>query len=117
MRAWTVLREAEAETRFEASRSSRMTPFVGREPEVALLIERWQDACSGEGKVALLSGEAGIGKSRMLATLRERIANEPHLAIRYQCSPHHVNDAFYPIRQPHLARGGIRERRVFRSAT
>ena len=97
VRAWTVLREAEAETRFEASRSSRMTPFVGREPEVALLVERWQDACSGEGKVALLSGEAGIGKSRVVATLGERIADEPHLAIRYQCSPHHVNDAFYPI--------------------
>ena len=97
VRAWTVLREAETETRFEASRSSRMTPFVGREPEVALLVERWQDACSGEGKVALLSGEAGIGKSRIVATLRERIADEPHLAIRYQCSPHHVNDAFYPI--------------------
>jgi class 3 adenylate cyclase len=82
VRAWAVLREAETETRFEASQSSRMTPFVGREPEVALLIERWRDACSGEGKVALLSGEAGIGKSRILATLRERIANEPHLAIR-----------------------------------
>ena len=97
VRAWAVLREAETETRFEASQSSRMTPFVGREPEVALLIERWRDACSGEGKVALLSGEAGIGKSRILATLRERIANEPHLAIHYQCSPHHVNDAFYPF--------------------
>jgi class 3 adenylate cyclase/tetratricopeptide (TPR) repeat protein len=97
VRAWAVLREAETETRFEASRSNRMTPFVGREPEVALLIERWRDACAGEGKVALLSGEPGIGKSRILAALRERIADEPHLAIRYQCSPHHVNDAFYPI--------------------
>jgi class 3 adenylate cyclase len=97
VRAWAVLREAETETRFEASQSSRMTPFVGREPEVALLIERWRDACSGEGKVALLSGEAGIGKSRILTTLRERIANEPHLPIHYQCSPHHVNDAFYPF--------------------
>ena len=97
VRAWTVLREAENVSRFEASRSHRMTPFVGREPEVALLLERWRDACAGEGKVALLSGEAGIGKSRILATLRERIADEPHVAVRYQCSPHHVNDAFYPI--------------------
>ncbi|HLX18303.1 MAG TPA: adenylate/guanylate cyclase domain-containing protein, partial [Bradyrhizobium sp.] len=97
VRAWAVLREAETETRFEASRSNRMTPFVGREPEVGLLIERWRDACAGEGKVALLSGEPGIGKSRILAALRERIADEPHLVIRYQCSPHHVNDAFYPI--------------------
>ncbi len=97
VRTWAVLGEAETETRFEASRSSRMTPFVGREPEVALLLDQWRDARSGEGKVALLSGEAGIGKSRILATLRERIADEPHLVIRYQCSPHHVNDAFYPI--------------------
>jgi class 3 adenylate cyclase/tetratricopeptide (TPR) repeat protein len=97
IRAWAVLREAETETRFEASRSNRMTPFVGREPEVGLLIERWRDACAGEGKVALLSGEPGIGKSRILAALRERIADEPHLVVRYQCSPHHVNGAFYPI--------------------
>ena len=95
--AWAVLRDARAESRFEASRSSRMTPFVGREPEVASLIERWRDACAGEGKVALLSGEAGIGKSRILATLRERVADERHVTIRYQCSPHHLNDAFYPI--------------------
>ena len=97
VRAWAVLRDAETETRFEASRSNRMTPFVGREPEVGLLMERWRDASAGEGKVALLSGEPGIGKSRILAALRERIADEPHLVIRYQCSPHHVNDAFYPI--------------------
>jgi class 3 adenylate cyclase/tetratricopeptide (TPR) repeat protein len=95
--AWAVLREAETETRFEASRSNRTTAFVGREPEVALLVERWRDACAGEGKVALLSGEPGIGKSRILAALRERIADEPHRAISYQCSPHHVNDAFHPI--------------------
>ena len=95
--AWAVLREAENVTRFEASRSGRMTPFVGREPEVALLVERWRDASGGEGNVVLLSGEAGIGKSRILTTLRERVAEEPHINIRYQCSPHHVNDAFYPI--------------------
>ena len=56
-----------------------MTPFVGREHEVALLLDRWRDATEGEGQVALLSGEAGIGKSRILAALRERIANEPHI--------------------------------------
>ena len=95
--AWAVLREARAESRFEATRSGRMTEFVGREPEVALLVERWRDASAGEGKVALLSGEPGIGKSRILAQLRERIADEPHVTVRYQCSPHHMNDAFYPI--------------------
>ena len=74
-----------------------MTPFVGREHEVALLLDRWRDASEGEGQVVLLSGEAGIGKSRILAALRERIGGEPHVTMRYQCSPHHVNDAFYPI--------------------
>src|ERR1700729_1635524 len=95
--AWTVLRLAENLSRFEAARSQGLTPFVGREHEVALLLERWRDAVEGEGQVALLSGEAGIGKSRILVALRERIGNEPHVRVRYQCSPHHVNDAFYPI--------------------
>ena len=96
-RAWAVLRAAENVSRFEASRSRRMTPFVGREPEVALLSSAGATRASGEGRVVLLSGEAGIGKSRILAALRERVADEPHIAVRYQCSPHHVNDAFYPI--------------------
>src|SRR5713226_766749 len=95
--AWSVLRVSENVNRFEASRSGAMTPFVGREQEIALLINRWRRATKGEGQVALLSGEAGIGKSRILAVLRERIGDERHLAFRYQCSPHHGNDAFYPV--------------------
>src|SRR5271169_1631500 len=94
---WAVLREADNVNRFEASRSHGMTPLVGREHEIALLLDRWRDATEGEGQVALLSGEAGIGKSRILAALREKIGDEPHVTMRYQCSPHHVNDAFYPI--------------------
>jgi class 3 adenylate cyclase len=94
---WMVLRESENLSRFEASQSAAMTPFVGREQEVALLTDRWRDATEGEGQVVLLSGEAGIGKSRILAMLRERIGREHHITLRYQCSPHHVNDAFYPI--------------------
>ena len=99
VRAWTVLREAENVSRFEASRSQGMTPFVGRERELALLLDRWRVAIEGkgQGQVTLLAGEAGIGKSRILAALRERIGDEPHVRVRYQCSPHHVNDAFYPI--------------------
>ncbi|MGA9849158.1 MAG: adenylate/guanylate cyclase domain-containing protein [Roseiarcus sp.] len=96
-RVFAVLREDEDVNRFEAASAQRMTPFVGREPEVALLVERWRDARAGEGKVALLSGEAGIGKSRILAVLRERVGDERHIPVRYQCSPHHLNDAFYPI--------------------
>src|SRR4030088_587817 len=94
--AWSVIREIENVSRFEASRSEAMTPFVGREQEVALLVNRWRSAAQGKGQVVLLSGEAGIGKSRILAVLRERIGEERHLTFRYQCSPHHVNDAFYP---------------------
>jgi predicted ATPase/class 3 adenylate cyclase len=95
--AWLIAGERENVSRFEASRSETLTPFVGREREIALLVGRWQRALSGEGQVALLSGEAGIGKSRVLATLRERIGKQPHLVLRYQCSPHHVNDAFHPV--------------------
>ena len=95
--AWSVLRVSENVNRFEASRSEAMTPFVGREQEIALLINRWRRATKGEGHVVLLSGEAGIGKSRILAALRERIGDERHLAFRYQCSPHHGNDAFHPV--------------------
>ncbi|MGD0188812.1 MAG: adenylate/guanylate cyclase domain-containing protein [Roseiarcus sp.] len=95
--AWAVVREAENVSRFEAAHSQGMTPFVGREQEVALLIDRWRDAAEGEGQVVLLSGEAGIGKSRILATLNERIGEQRHIALRYHCSPQHANDAFYPI--------------------
>jgi class 3 adenylate cyclase len=95
--AWIVLREAENLSRFEASRSQGLTPFVGREHEVALLLDCWRDATEGEGQVVLLSGEAGIGKSRVLVALRERIGDEPYVRVRYQCSPHYVNHAFYPI--------------------
>ena len=94
--AWVVVREADDVSRFEAFRRETMTPFVGREQEIALLVARWRDAAEGEGQVVLLSGEAGIGKSRILATLRERIG-EQQVTFRYQCSPHHANDAFYPI--------------------
>jgi class 3 adenylate cyclase len=83
--AWAVLREAQNVSRFEASRSQRLTPFVGREHEAALLLDRWRDATEGEGQVVLLSGEAGIGKSRILATLAEQIGTEPHVRVRYQC--------------------------------
>jgi class 3 adenylate cyclase/predicted ATPase len=95
--AWLITGERENVSRFEASRSETLTPFVGREQEIALLLERWHRAIKGKGQVALLSGEAGIGKSRVLAMLREQIGQRHYLTLRYQCSPHHVNDAFHPV--------------------
>ena len=80
-----------------------LTPFVGRDDEIALLLERWRRAVKGEGQVVMLSGEAGIGKSRIVASLRERISGERHLMLRYQCSPHHINDAFSSRHRPGLA--------------
>ena len=94
--AWSILCEAENVSRFEALHATGMTPLVGRKQEVALLLERWQDASAGQGQAVLLSGEAGIGKSRILSALRERIG-ERSIVLRYQCSPHHINDAFHPI--------------------
>ncbi len=97
VRAWRVLHERRMESRFEATHVADLTPFVGRDQEVALLLDRWRLAKDGEGQVVLLSGEPGIGKSRIMQTLREHIAAEPHTRLRYQCSPYHTNSALFPI--------------------
>ena len=88
---------ASVESRFEALHASGLTALVGREEELELLLRRWSKAKSGEGQVVLLSGEAGIGKSRLTAALLERLATEPHTRLRYFCSPQHTDSAFYPI--------------------
>jgi class 3 adenylate cyclase/predicted ATPase len=93
---WRVLGESGETSRFEALRSGE-TPLVGREEEVELLVRRWQQAKNGEGRVVLISGEPGIGKSRLTATLSERIATERHIRMRYFCSPHHQDSALYPF--------------------
>ena len=85
------------EGRFEAFHASGLTELVGREEELELLLRRWSKAKSGEGQVVLLSGEPGIGKSRLTAALLERLASEPHTRLRYFCSPQHTDSAFYPI--------------------
>ncbi len=94
--AWRVIGESGMLSRFEALRSGE-TPLVGREEEVELLLRRWQQAKSGEGRVVLISGEPGIGKSRLTAALSEQIGTEPHTRLRYFCSPHHQNSALYPV--------------------
>ena len=95
--AFAALRPSSIESRFEALRGSGLTALVGREEEVELLMRRWAKAKSGEGQVVLLSGEAGIGKSRLTAALLEGVAAEPNTRLRYFCSPQHTDSAFYPI--------------------
>jgi predicted ATPase/class 3 adenylate cyclase len=95
-RAWRVLSENRALGRFEALRSGA-TPLIGRDEETELLLRRWAQAKTGRGRVALISGEPGVGKSRLAEVLAERIATEPHIRLRYFCSPHHRDSALHPI--------------------
>jgi class 3 adenylate cyclase len=97
VRAWAALRPSSVESRFEALHASGLTELVGREEELDLLMRRWSKAKSDEGQVVLLSGEPGIGKSRLTAALLERLADEPHTRLRYFCSPQHTDSALYPI--------------------
>jgi predicted ATPase len=96
VRAWAALRPSSVESRFEALHAAGLTALVGREEEIELLLRRWRVAKSGEGQVVLLTGEPGIGKSRLTATL-ERLAGEPHTGLRYFCSPQHTDSALYPV--------------------
>jgi len=97
VRAWAAVRPSSVESRFEALHASGLTELVGREEELDLLLRRWSTAKTGEGQVVLVSGEAGIGKSRLMAALLERLAREPHTRVRYFCSPQHIDSPFYPI--------------------
>src|SRR6516225_9407749 len=96
VQAWQVLAERAVESRFEA-RAGRLTRFVGREHEVALLVDRFERAAAGEGQAVLLSGEAGIGKSRIIRQLHERLSETSHTRLRFQCSPSHSESALYPV--------------------
>ena len=94
--AWEVLRASAVESRFEALRTKR-TPLIGRQEEIELVMRHWQQAKKGEGRVVLLSGEPGIGKSRTIQAIQERIGNEPHIRLRYFCWPQHEDSALFPI--------------------
>src|SRR6516225_6770620 len=96
-RAWAVLRASAVASRFEALHATGLTVLVGRNEEFELLLRRWQRAKSTEGQVVLLSGEVGIGKSLLTAALLENLATEPHVRLRYFCSPQHTSSALYPI--------------------
>ena len=106
VRAWAALRPSSMESRFEAMHASSLTELVGREEELDLLLRRWSKAKSGEGQVVLLSGEPGIGKSRLTAALMERLAGEPHMRLRYFCSPQHTDSAYTQLLAKWSARLG-----------
>lgn len=95
--AFRVLRERSIASRFEALRATNLTPLVGREEEMELLTRRWQQAKAGEGRVALIAGEAGLGKSRLIAALEESLKSEAHSCLHYFCQPHHQGSALQPV--------------------
>ncbi len=97
VRAWAVLRASSVASRFEALHANGLTDLIGRDEETELLLRRWAKAKAGEGQVVLLSGEAGIGKSRLAVALMEKLAGEPHSCLQLFCSPQHTDSALYPI--------------------
>jgi tetratricopeptide (TPR) repeat protein len=97
LRCWRVVAESAAEGRFEALHGARLTPLVGREEEIALLLRCWREARDGEGQVVLLAGEPGIGKSRLVRELRARLSEQPHIRLLCQCSPHHTASPLHPL--------------------
>jgi class 3 adenylate cyclase len=97
VRIYWVRGASAVESRFEAATATGLTPLVGRDVEIDLLLRRWEQAREGEGQVVLLAGEAGIGKSRITQALRQRLSDESHLRLRAQCLPYYSNSAFYPF--------------------
>ena len=109
VRSWAALRASGVESRFEALRTATTT-LVGRDEEIELLIRRWAQAKAGEGSAVLISGEPGIGKSRLAEAMQEQLATEPHTRVRFFCSPYHQDSALYPaIAQLERAAGFRRE--------
>ncbi len=114
--AWRVAGESGIVSRFEALRSDA-TPLVGRDEELELLLRRWHQTKAGEGRVVLISGEPGIGKSRLTAELSQRIGSDPHTRLRYFCSPYHQDSALHPFivqleRAAGFARDDTREKKL-----
>jgi class 3 adenylate cyclase/predicted ATPase/ABC-type transport system involved in cytochrome c biogenesis ATPase subunit len=94
---WAVEGASHSDSRFEAVRGARLIDLIGRDDEIRFLTERQRCAWKGEGQIVLITGEPGMGKSRLAAALAENIASEPHTLLRYQCSPYHTNSALHPF--------------------
>ena len=94
---WQVLGTSGVESRFEAMHKTKLPPLFGREEEIELLLRRWRHATQEEGRVVVLTGEPGIGKSHIALALDERLQSEPHITLRYFCSEHHTNSALFPF--------------------
>lgn len=106
VRVWRAISPTVAESRFEITHTAQLSMFRGRQREIATVLDLWKTSMSGEGRLVLLSGEAGIGKSRFLQVLREWISSDPHKIVRFQCSPHHGSSELHPvINQLQLAAG------------
>jgi predicted ATPase len=97
LEVYQVVRETEVQQRFDVAAARGLTPLVGREHEVALLRERWAQVQAGRGHIVVLSGEAGIGKSRLVQVVQDEIAGTATLRIEYRCSPYHQHSALYPV--------------------
>jgi class 3 adenylate cyclase/predicted ATPase len=104
---FAALAERPLESRFAARQAGGVMPIVARDQELALLLERWRQAKNGEGQMVLLSGEAGIGKSRIAEALVDALSGEPRLLLRYQCSPYHSDSALYPAIQQIASAAGF----------
>src|SRR6202022_425968 len=95
--AWQVLRTSGVASRFEAQHESKLAPLFGRDEEIELLLRRWRGVSQGEGRVVVLTGEPGIGKSHITLALQQRLQAEPHTSLHYFCSAHHTNSALFPF--------------------
>lgn len=109
VQAWQVVGERSLESRFEQDRLAPALPLIGRDHELALILERWRRACSGEGQVTVLIGEAGIGKSRLTRAAIDEIRAEEYYRLSYHCSPYHTDSSFYPAIRQILHATGIIE--------
>ena len=107
MHVHQVLGVGNVESRFEAQHPSGMSPLIGREEEFELLLRRWEQAERGEGRVVLVTGEAGIGKSRLTRALQAEISSKPYMALTYHCSPHHQDSALHCITSQLVRAAGI----------